>query len=126
YYCFLPFFYCFSLILFFFFFQCSPALPDLHSFPTRRSSDLAGRSGSAPPPQIFQGFAVELLVPRDLLIKDCFSFITQRDQRIDMRSTPRGNITSPQSHENKNQRARRIRAYACRTNSVQQATQELH
>src|SRR5437762_14290506 len=31
-----------SRILSFFFFQCSAPHPDLHSFPTRRSSDLEG------------------------------------------------------------------------------------
>src|SRR5205085_11346404 len=34
---------------FFFFFHCSAALPHLHSFPTRRSSDLQPRRGSDVP-----------------------------------------------------------------------------
>src|SRR5437868_12691498 len=35
-----------SFIIFFFFFKCSAAHPALHSFPTRRSSDLIPRRGA--------------------------------------------------------------------------------
>src|SRR5206468_9468788 len=35
--------------LFFFFFSCSLAPPDLHSFPTRRSSDLNSSASALPP-----------------------------------------------------------------------------
>src|SRR5688572_31494437 len=38
-----------SCVLFFFFFKCYAAHRDLHSFPTRRSSDLEARSHSDRP-----------------------------------------------------------------------------
>src|SRR5437870_13269671 len=38
---------CYTALLFFFFFQCSVPHRHLHSFPTRRSSDLHARSAAS-------------------------------------------------------------------------------